>query len=103
MAVTGAISSASPSARPMPARIAAIRPSQPAQAGRPGSSASIHGQASQSNSSLEAEPQRDQRKQRQAQRLEEHRAELGGEELAGGGAGGIEDHALRSLPFASPR
>ena len=78
-----------------------MKPSQPAQDGRPGSSASIHGSASQSNSLLQAEPQGDQRQQRQAERLEEDGAELGGEQMAGGGAGGFEDHAR--VPLSRPR
>src|SRR3954470_9572484 len=51
-AVTGAISRANANANPMPARTAAMNPSQPAQDGRPGSKASIQGSASQSNNSF---------------------------------------------------
>ena len=42
---------------------------------------------------LQPEPQGDERQQRQAKRLDEDGAELGREELAGSGAGGVEDHA----------
>ncbi len=92
IAVTGAISKARPSASPMPAMTAAIRPSQPAQPGRPGSSASIQGSASHSNSSFSPNQRADEGEQRQAEGLEKDRAELRRKELAGGGAGSVEDH-----------
>ena len=96
-AVTGAISRASASASPMPARIAAMKPSQPAQDGRPGSNASIHGSASQSNTSFRPNHSADQRQQRQAERLQEDGPEFRREQVAHGGAGSFEDHA--GVPF----
>ena len=103
IAVTGAISSASTSARPMPASSAVTKLSQPAQPGSPGSNASIQGSASQSNSFLQPEPQAGERQQCQAERLEEDAAELGREELAGGGAGGVEDHLLSDSSLSDRR
>ena len=74
-----------------------MKPSQPAQDGRPGSNASIHGSASQSNTSLQAEPQRRQRQQRQPERLQEDGPEFRREKVAHGGAGSFEDHPV--VPF----
>jgi hypothetical protein len=97
-ALIGAISRANPSARTIPAAIAATGPSQSAQLRQVGRETRQPGQGQPLENAAEAEPQRDKGEQRQAEGLEEDPAELGGEKAGERGARGVEDHGSLLRP-----
>ena len=69
-----------------------MKPSQPAQDGRPGSSASIHGSASQSNSSFRPNHSAASASSVSPSVLRKTDRNSGANRLRDSGAGGFEDH-----------
>ena len=69
-----------------------MKPSQPAQDGKPGSSASIHGSASQSNTSFRPNHSAASASSVSPSVLKKTASKFRREKVAHGGAGGFEDH-----------
>ena len=80
---------------------------QPAGPGRqPGQHRVEPGQRQPIEQFLQAEPQRRERQQGQPERLEEHRPQFAGEQIAHGGAGGLDDHGalqVTTMDIGKPR